>query len=124
MWVRCDLVPVSLAAVLAGRRAGSIVEAFGTFAHDAPADEAFERAQGAMILGRDEADGVANRVSAARAADAVDVILGVHREVIIHDMRDAVHIDPAGGDVGRDQHAHGARLEIFQGAQALVLRAI
>jgi len=77
-----------------------------------------------VIFGRDEADGVAHRVGAARAADAVDVVLGVHRKVIIHHVRDAVHIDPAGCNVSRDQHAHGAGLEILQGAQALVLRTV
>src|ERR1035441_9610839 len=90
--------PLPLTPWRAGGRSGPIVEALGAFAHNAPADEAFKRPQGAVIVGRYEADGVAHRVSAARAADAVDVILGVHREVVIHHVRDAVHIDPAGRD--------------------------
>ncbi len=116
--------PLSLTPWRTGGCGSRIVEAFRALAHDAPADEALERAQGAVIFGRYEADGVAHRVGAARPADAMDVVLGVHREVIIHHVRDAVHIDPAGRDVGRDQHAHGAGLEIFQGAQPLVLRAV
>ena len=114
----------SLTPWRASRRASRVVKAFGAFTHDAPADETFERAQGAVIFGRHEADGVADRVGAACAANTMDLVLRVHREVIMHHVRDAVHIDPASGDVCGDQYAHGAGLEIFQGAQALVLGAI
>jgi hypothetical protein len=102
----------------------SVIEVFGAFARNAPADEALQRAQGAVIFRRHEADGIAHRVGAAGAADAVDVVLGMHREVIIHHVRNAIDIDPPGCDIGRDQHAHGPAFEIFQGAQALVLRAV
>jgi hypothetical protein len=111
----------SLALWRSSGRGSRVVEAFGAFAHDPSANEAFERAQGTLIFRRYEADGVAHCVRAARPANAVDIVLGVHREVIIDHMGDAVHIDPAGGNVGRDQHAYGAGLEILQGAQALVL---
>ena len=53
-------------------------------------------------------------VGAAGAADAMDVVLDVWREVEVHDVRDAVHVDAAGGDVGGHEHAHGAGLEILQ----------
>ena len=39
-------------------------------------------------------------------------------------MRDPIHIDAAGGDIGRDQHPHGAGLEILQRAQPLILGTI
>ena len=39
-------------------------------------------------------------------------------------MRDPIHIDAAGGDVGGDEHPHRARLEIFQSAQPLILGTI
>ena len=68
----------------------------------------------AVVLRGDEADGVADGVRAAGAADAMDVILRVHREIVVHHVRDAVHVNAARGDVRRHEHAHGAGLEILQ----------
>ena len=42
---------------------------------------------------------------AAGAADAMDVVLVGHREVVIDDVRDAVHVDAARGDVGGHEDA-------------------
>ena len=39
-------------------------------------------------------------------------------------MRDPIHIDAAGGDVGGDEDTDGARFEILQRTEPLVLRAI
>ena len=39
-------------------------------------------------------------------------------------MRDPIHIDAAGGDVGGDQHTDGARFEILQRTEPLVLGTI
>ena len=77
-----------------------------------------------MILGGHEADGIPYRMRAAGSADTVDVILRVHREVVVYHVRDVVHIDAAGGDVRGHQHAHRAGLEVFQGAQPLILRTV
>ena len=66
-----------------------------------------------MIFIRDEADRISDGIRAARAADAMDVILHMHRKIVIHHVRNAVHIDAAGGDVGRHEHPHGAVFEIF-----------
>ena len=54
----------------------------------------------------------------------MNVILRVHGKIVIHDVRNSVHVDPARGNVGRDQNADRARFEIFQRAEPLVLRAI
>ena len=48
----------------------------------------------------------------------------MRREIVVHDVRDAVHINAARGDVRGDEHAHGAGLEILQRAQPLVLRTV
>ena len=72
----------------------------------------------------DETDRVADRLGAAGAADAVHVILRLRRKVEVDDVRNAVDVDAAGGDVGRDQHAHVAGSESLQRRQALALRAI
>ncbi len=101
-----------------------IIKSICAFTHDATTDEAFERAKFAVIFRRDKADGVTDRVRPARPTDAMDVILDVHGEIIVHHVRNAVHINAARGDVGRDQHAHRAGFEIFQRPQALVLRTV
>ena len=58
------------------------------------------------------------------AADAVDVAVGDVREIKVDDMGDAIDVDAARGNVGRDQNADRARLEILQRAQPLILRSI
>ena len=87
-------------------------------------DETLERTQRSVIFRRDETDRIADCVRAAGASDAVDIILGVHREIVIHDMRDPIHIDAARGDVGRHEHPDGAGFEILQCAEPLILRTI
>ena len=39
-------------------------------------------------------------------------------------MRNAIDVDTARGNVGRDKNTHGAGLEILQRAQPLILRSI
>ena len=60
------------------------------------------------------------------AADAVDVALGLHRQVEVDDVRDAGDVDAAGGDVGRHQHAGPAGAEPVQRllARGLALVAV
>ena len=60
----------------------------------------------------------------ARAPDAVDVILRLHREIVVHHVRNAVHINPARGNIRGHQHADRAGLEIFQRPQPLGLRTV
>ena len=109
---------------IVGRRSGGIIKFLRFLPHDATADEAFERAEFAVIFGRDKADGVAHRMRPASAADAMDIILGVHREIVIHHVRNAVHVNAARRDVRGHEHAHDAVLEIVQCAQPLALRAV
>src|SRR6202042_2063354 len=56
-----------------------------------------------------------------RAADAMDVGLGYFRKLEIDDMRHAVDVDAARGDVGRDQNARLAGAEGAEGPLALAL---
>ena len=68
------------------RRRRGVIEAFRFFPHEAATDETFEGAQFAVIFIRHETDGVANLIRAAGATDAVDVILDVHRKIVVHDV--------------------------------------
>ena len=52
------------------------------------------------------------------AAGPVQVVLRVLGRVDVHDERDAVDVDAAGGDVGRDQHVDPALAELGQRARA------
>ena len=109
---------------IVGRRGGGVIKALRFFPHEAAADEAFKRAEFAMILVRHETDGVTDLIRAAGAADAMDVILDVHRKIIVHYVRNAVHVNAARRDVRGHEHAHGTGFEIVQCAQTLVLRAV
>jgi hypothetical protein len=74
-----------------------------------------------LVLWGDEAERIANGVSAARATNAVNVVFRVQREVIIDHMRDAIHINATCGDVCGYEHSDGTRFEIGQCLQTLIL---
>ena len=100
---------------------GGIIKSFRAFAHDAATNEFFQRAQFVLVFGSDKTDGIPDGIGAASAANAMDVIFSVHREIIIHDVRDAVHVNAASGDVRGNEDTYHAGFEILQGAQPLVL---
>jgi hypothetical protein len=106
-------LPLALTSWCADGPGSRVVEAFGALAHDAAPDEPLQRAQGAVIFRHYEADGVSDRVRAASSVDAVNVILRVHGEVLNHHVRNAVHIDPAGGS-GAGWEEYGAGGSAFR----------
>src|SRR3954466_7649346 len=75
----------------------------------------------AGLVGIDERDADAALARAARAPDAVDVALAVGGRIEVDDVRDAVHVDAARGDVGGDERVHPAGLEARERALALAL---
>jgi hypothetical protein len=77
-----------------------------------------------LIFWRGKADRVTDRLGAARPSDAVNVIFGVLGKVVIHHVRNAFDVDPACRNVGGNQDAHGAALEVLKSAQTLVLRTV
>src|SRR5207248_2984181 len=82
---------------------------------------ALDVAQITALVGAAERDRDAGGPSARGAADAVDILLGHVGQIEVHDMADARDVDPARGDVGRDQHRHVARLEACESALAMRL---
>src|SRR3954454_11377051 len=106
------------------RSSGVVIKPFCLLSNNPAPDKTFERAQLRLVLRRDETNRIAHRVSPASSANPVNVIFLVHREVVIHHVRDAVDVDPARRNVGCDKHPHRSRLEIRQGAQPLILRTI
>mmetsp|Transcript_25686 Transcript_25686/g.40436 ORF Transcript_25686/g.40436 Transcript_25686/m.40436 type:complete len:375 (-) Transcript_25686:246-1370(-) len=60
----------------------------------------------------EEVDGHALAAEAARAADAVDVVLAVGGQVVVDHQRHLLHVDAPGQQVRGDEHARGARAEL------------
>src|SRR5690606_8479043 len=71
-----------------------------------------------------EADRVAFLAQPRGAADAVHVVLGVERQVVVVDVLDAVDVQAARGHVGGDEDFQLALLEAVEQALALLLRHV
>mmetsp|Transcript_22620 Transcript_22620/g.64189 ORF Transcript_22620/g.64189 Transcript_22620/m.64189 type:complete len:255 (+) Transcript_22620:102-866(+) len=70
---------------------------------------------------RHEVDGDTLPAEAAAAADAVQVVFHVRREVVVDDQGDLLHVDATGEKIRRDQHAGGAGAELTHHEVALLL---
>ena len=101
-----------------------VVKPFGFLAHNPAPDEALERTQLPLVFRRNKTDRIAHRMRPACPADPVNVILRVHRKIVVHHVRNTVDINASCGHVRSDKHTHRARLEIFQRAQPLILRTV
>ena len=102
----------------AGRSRAAVFHGIATL------EEPLDASQQVGLVDAHEADRVARGARPARAADAVDVVLGVPRELEVHDVRQVHDVEPARGDVGRDQDADLARLERLEGLGPVRLRAV
>ncbi|MEY4487826.1 MAG: hypothetical protein RIQ79_334 [Verrucomicrobiota bacterium] len=97
------------------------LEAFDVLAREVERVEFFDLAKMGVGAGADEADCHAGLAGAAGAADAVGVVHGGARQVVIHHHRQADDVDAAGGEVGRDEHSDGAGLKVGEGLGARAL---
>ena len=91
---------------------------------DLAAQDLLDRAQAVALVARNQRQRVALAAGAAGAADAVHVILGHVRQLVVHDLRQLADVEAAGRDVGRDQHLHLVVLEVRQRLGARVLRLV
>ena len=84
--------------------------------------ELLDVAQHAVLarLGERDRDALASR--APRPADAVDVGVGRRGDVEVDDVREVLDVEPARGDVGRDEEVGGPLAEAAHDAVALLLR--
>src|SRR5690349_4645863 len=87
----------------------------------AEAQVARDPAHVARLLGAEERDADAGVPGAAGAPDPVDVALAVGGRVEVDDVRDAVDVDAAGGDVGRHERVDLPGLESRERLLALAL---
>jgi hypothetical protein len=128
-----DAAAAHFAGKSARRRAGfgffkergvAVFEIFQFNARDFLADEAFDGINVRRVLGDHDGEGVAARLGAAGAADAMDVIFGMLRHVVIDDVTDVGDVQPARGDVGGDEDFVFALAKTLQGLFAFSLRAV
>src|SRR5258706_12424452 len=76
------------------------------------------------MVDADERDRVALEPGPAGSADALDVVGGNARQLVVHDMGQAVDVEAARGDLGRDQDRGAPVLEVGEGADTLALRLV
>jgi hypothetical protein len=88
------------------------------------AKSALDLVQHACFLGGEEADGATLGTGTGRTADAVDIVLGGVRHVVVDDVRDLVNVDAASDNVGGDEHAGVATLEAVERPLALRLATV
>mmetsp|Transcript_22615 Transcript_22615/g.64175 ORF Transcript_22615/g.64175 Transcript_22615/m.64175 type:complete len:435 (+) Transcript_22615:102-1406(+) len=70
---------------------------------------------------RHEVDGDTLPAEAAAAADAVEVVLHVLRQVVVDHQGHLLHVDAAREEIRGDEHARGARAELAHDEVALLL---
>ncbi len=109
-------------AVVRGARL--VVEVGEGHARDRSAQELLDGGHLLPLFGGHQGEGVADRVHAPRAPDAVHIVLGGVRDVVVDDVRDPLDVDAAGSDVGRDQDLHPPPAEIAERALPLALAPV
>ena len=95
-----------------------------TSGRDRVAEEALDVAEHLVLVDADERDGLAVDAGAAGPADAVDVVLGDHRQLEVDDVRERVDVEAARGDLGRDEDRVPVGLEVGERADALRLALV
>ena len=83
------------------------------------AEQLFNRPQLIVVLGGHETGRPPRRIHARRSPDPVYIVLRALRQVEVDHVADVRHVDAAGRDVRRDQHAKRAALESFQRPSSL-----
>mmetsp|Transcript_17729 Transcript_17729/g.55205 ORF Transcript_17729/g.55205 Transcript_17729/m.55205 type:complete len:274 (-) Transcript_17729:945-1766(-) len=83
--------------------------------------ELLDLAQRAHVVLRHEVDRDALAAKATRAANAVDVVLAVRRQVVVDHEAHLLHVDAARKQVRRDEDARRTRAELAHDELALLL---
>ena len=87
-------------------------------------DERLDLRQTLRVALAGEADRVAFRTQSRGAADAVHIVLGIERQIVVVDVRNAIDMQSARSDIGSDQDIELAFLELAQQRFAPFLRHI
>ena len=78
----------------------------------------------ALIVIGHQGDGLTKCARTARATNAVNIVFGCVRQVVIDDRRQLCNIESSGGHIGGHQHLDLVLLETIKGAQALILALV
>ena len=87
-------------------------------------DEPLDRGDLLEVLGDHDGERVAHALRAARATDAMDVVLGMMGHVEVDDVADLLDVDPARGDIGGNHHFVATAAETAQRLLTLSLGAV
>ncbi|PWB76904.1 MAG: hypothetical protein C3F15_04360 [Holophagae bacterium] len=115
---RADQVP------LLGRLCVAVQAVIGEGDRDLVADVLVDGVEGVHVILARQAERRALGADPGRAADPVDVVLGVLRQVVVDDVADALDVQPPARHIGRDQDRQGAVAEVVEHAQALGLHDV
>ena len=91
--------------------------------HRAP-QQLFNLVQQRDFLGRHQGNRFSRAARAPRATDAMHVVFGHMRQIVVDHMRQFFNIQTARGEVGSHQHAHHAGLEIGECLSACALALV
>ena len=101
-----------------------IIESFNRLSFQFLFHDLFKLADHVIVIWSDQGEGVTGALGPASTPDAMDVGISSIGHVEVDDMRDAVHIQAAGGDVGGDHDLELSVLETFERFLALTLRTV
>ena len=76
------------------------------------------------LAGSDQRDRNTRAAGASRPADPMQILVRSERHVVVDHVRDVVDVEPARGDVGRDQVLDVRCAELLHGAIPLALREV
>lgn len=107
-----------------GRSRGTVREVRDAGSRNRHADQSLNPREIALFLGSDEREGIASLLGAGGAADAMHVGLRLMGHIEVHDVADVLDVDPASGDVRRDENAGFAGAKRLEGANALALAPV
>src|SRR5690606_34445240 len=111
----------AFAVAVAGTRCFGGLKAFNDIGGNRLADEMLDAANLVTLGMRGQSEGQTTVARAAGTTDTVCVVFGLHRQVVINGVADALHINAASGNVSGDQYLQTAFLQQTQGARALAL---
>src|SRR5690349_533672 len=100
------------------------LEALDDLARDPLAEQRLDLAEQALLVDADQRDRVAGRPGPARPADAVNVVLGDHGQLEVHDVRQVLDVEAARRDLRCDEDRRPAGLEVIQRLDPLALALV
>src|SRR5260221_4472431 len=105
------------------RRSGRL-ESLDHDALDAALEQAFDVPQEIAFFGAYQRHGLTRTAGTAGTADTMDIVFRHVGQLVVDHMRQLFDIEPPRRDVGRDEHAHLAELELGQCPRTLALALV